>query len=68
MPSMYVAIPSVADLLDHSVVRERFANHKKDTPSVPAILSPTCRQVNAQQGMVCELTLWVLQFREQPRE
>ena len=26
------------------------------------------RQVNAKQGMVCEATLWVLQFRGQPRE
>ncbi len=35
---------------------------------MPAILASTRRQVNAKQGMVREPTLWILQFREQPRE
>ena len=42
--------------------------HQVDHRQMAAILGRTRRQVNANRGMVCEPTLWVLQFREQPRE
>ena len=42
--------PTTADFLDNSVVAERLANHRRQPLSLPAILCPTHRQVNARRA------------------